>query len=104
MSQAAPPKLLAAVLAEKMTDEQMEELDKARKRKAINGQVKQDLVYKMICSADWAWEEGLQRHQIALVLNGKMSKKEVDDALDYLSGEGHIYSTIDDDHFKAIDS
>lgn len=37
-------------------------------------------------------------------LNGKMSKKEVNDALDYLSGEGHIYSTIDDDHFKAIDS
>ena len=41
--------------------------------------------------------------QVAQQLNGKMSKKEVDDALDYLSGEGHIYSTIDDDHFKAID-
>ena len=41
---------------------------------------------------------------MAQQLNGKMSKKEVDAALDYLSGEGHIYSTIDDDHFKALDS
>ena len=40
--------------------------------------------------------------QVAQQLNGKMSKKEVDDALDYLSGKGHIYSTIDEDHFKAI--
>lgn len=88
------------------------------------GNAKQDLVYKMVsaCTRD----EGLQRdeveysdvntakpnpemkqivlHQVAQQLNGKMSKKEVNDALDYLSGEGHIYSTIDDDHFKAIDS
>jgi len=49
-------------------------------------------------------DEGLQRDEVAEQLNGKMSKKEVNDALDYLSGEGHIYSTIDDDHFKAIDS
>jgi len=66
------------------------------------GNAKQDLVYKMVCSC--TRDEGLQRDEVAQQLNGKMSKKEVDDALDYLSGEGHIYSTIDDDHFKAIDS
>ena len=26
------------------------------------------------------------------------------DAIEFLSGEGHIYSTVDDDHFKATDS
>lgn len=66
------------------------------------GNAKQDLVYKMVsaCTRD----EGLQRDEVAQQLSGKMNKKEVNDALDYLSGEGHIYSTIDDDHFKAIDS
>ena len=27
----------------------------------------------------------------------------LDDTLDYLNGEGYIYATIDDDHFKALD-
>ena len=26
------------------------------------------------------------------------------DAIEFLSSEGHIYSTIDDDHYKATDS
>ena len=26
------------------------------------------------------------------------------DAIEFLSGEGHIYSTIDDEHFKSTDS
>ena len=33
----------------------------------------------------------------------KMSKQEMDSVLDYLSSEGHIYSTIDEDHFKTTD-
>ena len=48
-------------------------------------------------------DEGLHRDEIAQRLNGLMSKKEVEDALDFLGGEGLIYSTIDDDHFKALD-
>ena len=44
-SQAAPPKLLAAVLAEKMSDAQMEELVEERKKKRV-------LVYKMIPMTD----------------------------------------------------
>ena len=35
---------------------------------------------------------------------GKMSKKDVDDGLEFLSNEGHIYSTTDEDHFKTTDS
>ena len=45
MLQAAPPKLLAAVLAEKMSDAQMEELVEERKKKRV-------LVYKMIPMTD----------------------------------------------------
>ena len=47
-------------------------------------------------------DEGLHRDEVAQKLNGKMSKKEVDVALDFLSGNGYIYSTIDEDHFRAI--
>ena len=32
-----------------------------------------------------------------------MSKSEMDSAIDYLSNEGHIYSTVDDEHFKSTD-
>ena len=32
-----------------------------------------------------------------------MSKSEVDDAIEFLQGEGHIDSTIDDDHFTFRD-
>ena len=35
---------------------------------------------------------------------GKMSKKDVDEGLEFLSNEGHIYSTTDEDHFKTTDS
>ena len=31
-----------------------------------------------------------------------MSKSEMDSAIDYLSNEGHIYSTVDDVHFKEV--
>ena len=49
-------------------------------------------------------DEGMGREELVKILDGKVGKAEVDSALDFLSSEGHIYSTIDDDHFKAIDS
>jgi len=60
-----------------------------------------DLVYGMIRqSMD---ETGLDRDSIFNQLRMKMSKVEMDNALDFLSSEGHIYSTIDEDHFKTTD-
>ena len=60
-----------------------------------------DLVYGMIRqSMD---ETGLYRDSIFNQLRMKMSKVEMDNALDFLSSEGHIYSTIDEDHFKTTD-
>ncbi|KAL8570701.1 hypothetical protein ACOMHN_039136 [Nucella lapillus] len=40
--------------------------------------------------------------EVAKHLRG-VPEKAIRDAVDFLSGEGHIYSTIDDDHFKATD-
>jgi len=60
-----------------------------------------DLVYGMIRqSMD---EAGLNRDVIFTQVRMKMSKGEMDNAIDFLSSEGHIYSTIDEDHFKTTD-
>jgi hypothetical protein len=32
-----------------------------------------------------------------------MNRADMDNALEYLSNEGHIYSTTDDNHFKSTD-
>ena len=41
--------------------------------------------------------------QLELLLSNRMSKREVDDAIEFLQGQGHIDSTIDDDHFTFRD-
>jgi len=66
------------------------------------GNAKYDALYKMVSGCDR--EEGMSRDELAGQLGGKMSKKEVDDGLEFLSNEGHIYSTTDEDHFKTTDS
>ena len=65
------------------------------------GDAKKDMVYKMICGC--SREEGIDREELLSGLKNKITKSELDSALDFLSGEGHVYSTVDDDHFKAID-
>lgn len=42
--------------------------------------------------------------QIIMDNLGGMPEKAIREAVDFLSGEGHIYSTIDDEHFKSTDS
>jgi len=66
------------------------------------GNPKHEAVFKMLqgCTR----EEGLHRDELMQGLSGKMSKKDLDDALAYLSDEGHIYSTMDEDHFKTTDA
>jgi replication factor A2 len=48
-------------------------------------------------------EQGLAMAVVCDRLKG-MPLKVVRDAVEFLSSEGHIYSTIDDEHYKATDS
>lgn len=49
-------------------------------------------------------DEGVSVQSIGTQLRSKYTEQQVRDALEWLSGEGHVYSTIDDDHFKSTDS
>ena len=60
-----------------------------------------DLVYGVIKqSMD---EAGCDRDTVFNQAKKTMSRADMDNALDFLSSEGHIYSTIDEDHFKTTD-
>jgi len=48
-------------------------------------------------------EQGLNISYICNKLRG-VPQKDIRDAVEFLSSEGHIYSTIDDEHFKSTDS
>jgi replication factor A2 len=48
-------------------------------------------------------ESGLHKDEIMQNVKNKMTPKQVETVLEYLSGEGHIFSTVDDDHFKVTD-
>lgn len=60
-----------------------------------------DTVYAMIKSS--MEEQGLDKDSILNQCRGKLNKGEMESALEFLSNEGHIYSTIDEDHFKTTD-
>jgi len=65
------------------------------------GNPKYDTVFKLLSGC--TREEGLSRDEMYENLRGKLSIRDLNDALEYLSGEGHIYSTTDEDHFKTTD-
>jgi len=62
---------------------------------------KHESVYKMICECEG--EEGVTCDEVWLCVSSKMSKSDVDDALNFLCNEGYIHKTKRD-HFKATDS
>lgn len=47
--------------------------------------------------------EGLNFHELKNQLQ-HMPLASIKQAVDFLSNEGHIYSTVDDDHFKSTDA
>lgn len=65
------------------------------------GKLSYDLVYGLIESSKK--EEGISRHSMISQCRGKLTQGEVERALNFLSDDGEIYSTIDEDHFKTID-
>ena len=48
-------------------------------------------------------EQGVSIQEICQQLRG-LPERAIRDAIDFLSGEGHIYSTIDDDHYRSTDA
>ena len=62
-----------------------------------------DLVYGIIRQTVEELDCACDRDTVFNQAKETMSKSEVDRALDYLSSEGHIWTTIDEDHFKTTD-
>jgi len=60
-----------------------------------------DMVYNVIKGG--MDDAGVNRDAIFQQVKSSVSRVEMDKALDYLSSEGHVYSTIDEDHFKTTD-
>ena len=82
----------------------MKDLER-KKSKTSRGSVfensKHNAVYNLVTSC--TRDEGLDRYKMMQTLSDNISRMDLDDALDFLRDEGHIYATIDDDHFKATD-
>jgi replication factor A2 len=49
-------------------------------------------------------EAGLTAHDIIARSNNRYNKGQVDDAIQYLVNDGHLYSTIDDQHYKSCNT
>jgi len=49
-------------------------------------------------------EHGMDLTHVSGKLGKSMSMKAIKEVIEFLSSEGHIYSTIDDEHYKATDS
>ncbi|KAJ9576712.1 hypothetical protein L9F63_025393 [Diploptera punctata] len=47
---------------------------------------------------------GIHKSEVVKQLEGQMSSREILPVIEFLSTEGHIYSTIDDDHFRCTDN
>ncbi|KAF7260275.1 hypothetical protein EG68_02234 [Paragonimus skrjabini miyazakii] len=48
-------------------------------------------------------ERGIPVSQLSEKLRG-IPERQIRDDLDFLSAEGHVYSTVDDDHFRATEA
>lgn len=49
-------------------------------------------------------DTGINIDQICQQLRGKYTEDNVREAIDWLGCEGHVYSTIDEEHFRATDA
>ena len=49
-------------------------------------------------------DTGISRQEIYSAHVAEMTQRQVDERVDYLTSEGHIYTTSDLDHFKSTDS
>lgn len=60
-----------------------------------------DLVLNCIRGYESMDEWGIHKTQLFAEIKSNMTNIEMEKSLNFLSEEGHIYSTVDEDHFKA---
>ena len=58
-------------------------------------------VFAIFNGPQGASDQGVRVNEVVTQLNGRWTEEQVRGAVDHLVNEGHLYSTIDDDHFKS---
>lgn len=61
----------------------------------------QDQVQAIFNGPQGSSDQGIHVNDVVQQLNGRFTNQQVRDAVEHLVNEGHLYSTIDDDHFKS---
>ena len=67
---------------------------------AAAGDINQQ-VFAIFNGPQGASDQGVRVNDVVTQLNGRWTEEQVRGAVDHLVNEGHLYSTIDDDHFKS---
>lgn len=63
---------------------------------------RQKMVFNLIHAS--TLEQGISKQDMYATLKDRMSQVEFQNILEWMCGEGHIYSTIDEEHFRATDA
>ncbi|KPJ08425.1 Spindle assembly abnormal protein 6-like [Papilio machaon] len=70
---------------------------------SVNGlNPRQMMVFNLIRAS--TLEQGISKQDMYVTLKDRMSQMEFENILEWMCGEGHIYSTIDEEHFRATDA
>ncbi|XP_014367228.2 replication protein A 32 kDa subunit [Papilio machaon] len=70
---------------------------------SVNGlNPRQMMVFNLIRAS--TLEQGISKQDMYVTLKDCMSQMEFENILEWMCGEGHIYSTIDEEHFRATDA
>jgi replication factor A2 len=60
-----------------------------------------DQVFAIFNGPQGHGESGVRVDDVVTQLNGRFTEAQVRESVEHLVNEGHLYSTIDDDHFKS---
>ncbi|KAF9418793.1 hypothetical protein HW555_004460 [Spodoptera exigua] len=70
---------------------------------SVNGlNPRQMMVFNLIRAS--TMEQGISKEDMYGSLKDRMSQVEFENILEWMCGEGHIYSTIDEEHYRATDA
>ncbi|CAD0201370.1 unnamed protein product [Chrysodeixis includens] len=70
---------------------------------SVNGlNPRQMMVFNLIRAS--TQEQGISKQDMYSTLKDRMAQVEFENILEWMCGEGHIYSTIDEEHFRATDA